>query len=212
MAPAEGIPEPEAWERDLVRHAVERRFAEAHRDAVLAELARMRAWLRAEMGKGPIDTEQAVRFVLVALLEAVERSAGDPGFFAEQRYKRGDPFDMDRDLLYRLDLIVKDCQLMAKDVATLLAMLDVGSTRIDAMTALARKGEAAAPAVPRLVALLKCSGQLECCKVLRTLEGIGPPARDAVPAIEELANDADYYISQHARAALSAIAPGWPAG
>jgi hypothetical protein len=140
-------------------------------------------------------------------LVAIEESAGEPAFFTEKRYKQSDDGRIDRDRLYAFDLIIKDRQLMAKDVASLIQMLDVGRTRMDALSALQRKGGEAASAIPRLLDLLRASDQLECCKVLGTLQGIGPAAQDALLAIMELANDPDYLISLQARAALRAIAP-----
>jgi hypothetical protein len=95
--------------------------------------------------------------------------------------------------------------LMAKDVSSLVEMLNQHTTRVDVLTVLGRKGPAAATAVPRLVELLRGGDQLECVKVLRTLEAIGPAARDAVPAVLELVDDPDYLIRLHARASLKAI-------
>src|SRR5205085_4250336 len=119
----------------------------------------------------------------------------------EQRHRQWDDWRrMNRDRVYLLDVLIKYRQLEAKDVAALIQMLDVGTTRLDALSALESKGEGAATAIPRLVQLLREADQLECCKVLRTLAGIGPAAQGAVPAVIELANDPDYLISQQARA------------
>jgi hypothetical protein len=201
------VPEAQDWERELVRQAVENRFAEGHRGVVLANLTIMRAELVDAMSTAGIEAEQLVRFAVRAQLNAIEQSAGDLAFFTERRYKRDDGLSMDRDLLYGLDLIIKDRQLMAKDVASLIKMLDVGTTRMDALSALQRKGKEAATAMPRLLELLRESGQLECCKVLRTLAGIGPAAQGAVSAVIKLANDPDYLIRLEARTALRAMAP-----
>jgi hypothetical protein len=203
-----GVPPEQDWERELVRQAVENRFAEGHLSAVLAELARMRAELSAAMATARIDAEPLVRFVVRAQLDAIEQSAGDPAYFTEKRYQRSDGgLSMDRDRVYALDLIIQARQRMAKDVASLIQMLDGGPTRMDALSALERKGGEAAGAIPRLLELLRTSDQLECCKVLRTLAGIGPAAQGALSAIMGLANDPDYLISRQARAALRAIAP-----
>jgi hypothetical protein len=56
------------------------------------------------------------------------------------------------------------------------------------------------------VGLLGETDQLECCKVLRALGGIGPAARGAALAVVGLANDPDYLVRLEARAALRAIA------
>jgi hypothetical protein len=203
-----GVPQAEDWECELVRQAIAHRFAEVHHSTVLAELAVMRAEFSAAMGAARIDVEQLVRFVVRAQLDAIEQSAGDPAFFSEKRYKQSDDgLSMDRDRLHALDLIIKDRQLMARDVPSLIKMLDVGPTRMDALSALERKGGEAAAAIPRLVELLRSGDQLECCKVLRTLQGIGPAAQEAVPAIMELTTEPDYLISRQAKATLRAIAP-----
>src|SRR5687768_15429656 len=127
MVQEAGIPQAQDWERELVQQAVENRFDEAHRTAVLAELARMRAELSAAMSAARIDAERLARFVVRAQLDAIEQSVGDPAFFTEQRYKQPDDgLRMDRDRLYAFDLIIKDRQLMAKAVASLIKMLDAG--------------------------------------------------------------------------------------
>src|SRR2546423_10462185 len=135
---------PQDWERDLVRQAVESRFAEPHRDAVLAELASMRAEWFGATGTTRIDADELVRFVVRAQLEAVEQSAGDPAYFTEQRHRQWDDWRrMNRDRVYLLDVLIKYRQLAAKDVAALIQMLDVGTTRLDALSALENKGEGA---------------------------------------------------------------------
>jgi hypothetical protein len=120
--------------------------------------------------------------------------------------RTGEPA-IDRDRPHVLDIVVKDRQLMAKDVASLILMLDVETTRTGALSALGAEGEEAASAIPRLVELLKSGDQLDCCSVLRALQRMGPAARDATSAVRELANDQDSLIRHHARAALRAIAP-----
>jgi hypothetical protein len=170
-----------------VRAAVEDRFAPAHRDVVLAELAGLRAaWYPAGATTGT-DPEQAIRLAVRAQLDAIEQSGGDPAYFTEKRYRESDDGrNLDRDRLHVRDRMVQDRQLRAKDVASLVEMLSAPATRFDALSALERKGEAAVVAVPRLIELLRDGDQLECAKVLRTLAGIGPPARGAVPALAEL--------------------------
>jgi hypothetical protein len=203
-----GVPPPvQDWERELVRRAVERRFTEGHRGAVLAELARMRAQWCAARGSAQPNADELVRLVVRTQLDVIEESGGDPAFFTEEHYEQSAGGMTDRDRLCFLDGIIKDLQLRARDVAALVKMLDTGTTRLDALTALAGKGTEAAPAIPRLVELLKESDQLECCKVLRTLAGIGPAGQGAVSAVIELANDPDYLIRRQARATLTAIAP-----
>lgn len=197
----------QSWERELVQHAVESKFAEEHRSTVLAELARMRAEFFDPRSSSKCGTEELVRFVVRTQLDAIEQSAGDPSYFSEQRYKHTDPAaPFNRDRLHALDLLIADRQLMAKHVTELIKMLDDAATRMDALSALSRKGDAAG-AIPRLRELLKSSDQLECCEVLRTLGRMGPAARDAEAVIVELANDPDHLISRRARAALNAIAP-----
>jgi hypothetical protein len=202
-----GVPQAQDWERELVRQAVENRFAEGHRGAVLAELGRMRGDWLAAMGTAGMDTEELVRLVVRTQLDAVEQSAGDPAFLTEEHYMQSASGLTDEDRLYVLDQIIKDRQLMGKDVTSLIKMLDVGTTRLDALSALERKGGEAVKAIPRLLEMLRESDQLECCRVLRTLAGIGPAAQGAVSAVVELANDPDYLMRLWARAALKAIAP-----
>jgi hypothetical protein len=109
------VPQVQDWERELLRQAVEHRFAEIHRSAVLAELGRMRAELSAAMGAARIDADQIARFVVRAQLDAIEQSGGDPAFFTEQRYQQSDDgLSMDRDRLYLLDVIIKGRQQAAK--------------------------------------------------------------------------------------------------
>lgn len=95
----------------------------------------------------------------------------------------------------------------APDIGSLVAMLQSDATRLDALSALARKGGEALPAVPRLIELLRDEDQLLVTKALKTLEAIGSPAQEAVPALVELASDQDYLIRLHARAALKVISP-----
>jgi hypothetical protein len=95
----------------------------------------------------------------------------------------------------------------APDIGSLVAMLQRDATRLDALSALARKGAEALPAVPRLIELLRDEDQLLVTKALRTLEAIGSPAQEAVPALVELASDQDHLIRLHARAALKVISP-----
>ena len=61
--------------------------------------------------------------------------------------------------------------------------------------------------MPRLIELLRDEDQLLVTKALRTLEAIGSPAQEAVPALVELASDQDYLIRLQARAALKVISP-----
>jgi hypothetical protein len=95
----------------------------------------------------------------------------------------------------------------APDIASLLALLQGDATRLDALSALARMGGAALPAVPRLIEFLRDEDQLLVTKVLKTLEAIGPPAREAEPVLVELASDQDYLIRLRARAALKVVSP-----
>jgi hypothetical protein len=95
----------------------------------------------------------------------------------------------------------------APDIASLLALLQGDATRLDALSALARMGGEALPAVPRLIEFLRDEDQLLVTKVLKTLEAIGPPAREAEPVLVELASDQDYLIRLHARAALKVVSP-----
>jgi HEAT repeat protein len=73
---------------------------------------------------------------------------------------------------------------------------------------LAEKGSQAAPAVPRLIELLRDNDQYLVTQALRALEAIGPGAHEAIPILIGLARDEDYFIRVRARAALKAIAPG----
>jgi HEAT repeat protein len=86
-------------------------------------------------------------------------------------------------------------------------MLRSEATRRAALSALATRGGAALPAVPRLIELLRDEDQLLVTKALKTLQAIGPPAKEAVPTLVELAGDEDYLIRLHARAALKVISP-----
>lgn len=95
----------------------------------------------------------------------------------------------------------------APDIGSLVGMLQSDATRLDALSALARKGAEALPAVPRLIELLRDEDQLFVTRALRALEAIGPPAQQAVPALVELASDQDYLIRLHARTALKVISP-----
>jgi len=64
MVPGTGVVSVQAWERELIRHAVEKRFAEEHRDAVLDEFGHMRtAWL-ASGGTHPPDAAELVRLIV----------------------------------------------------------------------------------------------------------------------------------------------------
>jgi hypothetical protein len=207
MAQDAGPPPAQDWERELVRRAVEGRFAERHRAAVLAELARMRAAWLAAAGTAPGAAEEMVRLVVRTQLDTVEQSAGDPAFLTEEHYRESAAGETDRDRLWGLDLIIRRAQLVAGGVPSLVKMLDDSTTRLDGLDALLGKREEAAAAIPRLVQLLGEADQLECCKVLRTLRGIGPAARGALSAVAELANDPDYLVRLEARAALRAIAP-----
>ncbi len=159
----------------------------------------MRAELLGALSHPCIDADRLVRLVVRAQLDAVEQSGGDPAFFTEKRYGQSEGgLGVGRDRLSALDVLVKDRQMAARDVASLIRMLDAGTTRMDALSALACKGEGAAPAVPRLVGLLREADQQECWKVLQALAGIGPAARGAVPAVVDLIQ---------AQAALRAISP-----
>jgi hypothetical protein len=129
----------------------------------------MRAEWLAATRTGGMDVEQMVRFVVRTQLDVVEQSAGDPAFLTKEHYEQSAGGLTDRDRLYVLDQVIKDLQLMAKDVPSLIKMLDVGTTRPDALSALERKGGEAATAIPRLVEVLRGSDQLECCIALRTL-------------------------------------------
>jgi HEAT repeat protein len=200
-----GIEQPPEWEREFVREEVEQQFPEEHRAAVLAELARIRDRFVVGMDSSRIDPEDFVGFAVRVQLEAVWKSAGDPAFFTEKRYMQSD--ELDRDALYALDFVIRDRQLMAKDIASLIAMVNVPATRLEALSTLERKGAEAAAAVPLLLRMLREGDQLECCKALQTLRGIGPAAQDAIPAIIDLANDPDYLIRRQAQLALGAIAP-----
>jgi len=93
------------------------------------------------------------------------------------------------------------------DIASLQALLQSEATRLDALSALARRGGEALPAVPRLIELLRDEDQLLVVKVLKTLEAIGPAAKEAEPVLVELASDQDYLIRLRARAALKVISP-----
>jgi hypothetical protein len=93
------------------------------------------------------------------------------------------------------------------DIASLLALLQSDATRLDALSALARRGGEALPAVPRLIELLRDEDQLLVVKVLKTLEAIGPAAKEAEPVLVELASDQDYLIRLRAREALKVISP-----
>jgi hypothetical protein len=95
----------------------------------------------------------------------------------------------------------------APDIGSLVAMLQNDATRLDALSALARKGGEALPAVPHLIELLRDEDQLLVTKALKTLEAIGSPAKEAVPALVELASDQDYLIRLQARAALKVVSP-----
>jgi hypothetical protein len=55
--------------------------------------------------------------------------------------------------------------------------------------------------------LLRDVDQQVVTKVLKTLEAIGPPAREAEPVLVELASDQDYLIRLNARAALKVVSP-----
>jgi hypothetical protein len=95
----------------------------------------------------------------------------------------------------------------APDIASLQALLQDEATRLDALSALARMGGEALPAVPRLIELLRDEDQQVVTKVLKTLQAIGPPAREAEPVLVELASDQDYLIRLNARAALKVVSP-----
>ena len=197
------------WEREIVRSAIEIGFAEHHHNAVLTDLMKMRSELLLELGSVKIDRMKLLRFVVRAQLLAIEQAAGDPAFFTARRYNHPDcqGVSMDETRLSALDRFIKGRQLLAKDVDSLIEMLDVDEDRMDVLTALAKKGREASSAVPHLLRLLKTSDQLRCCKVLRTLEEIGLDAQAALPAAIDLANDPDEFISRQARAAVRAIDP-----
>jgi hypothetical protein len=205
------IPPAQDWELELLRSGVESKFTAPHHRAVLDDLEVMRAELSKLFGRmftPGLDSERLVCMVVRAQLEAVERSGGDPAFFTDKRYNRPDyGQEMDRDLLVFLDSVIRDRQMMAKDMTSLVKMLDDAATRMDALSVLRRKGDAGAAAVPRLVDLLREGDQLECCAALRTLAGIGPAARGAVPAAIELVDDQDWLIRRATRAALRAMVP-----
>jgi hypothetical protein len=203
-----GVPQAQDWEGELVRQAVDYWFTEGNRGAVLVELARMRAELSAAMVITRVEAEQLARLVVRAQLDAIEQSGGEPKFFTERRYMQSDyGLSRDHDRLDALELVMKDRQLVAKDLSSLIKMLDTSPTRMDALSALERKGGEAAKAIPRLLELLRETDQLECCKVLRTLAGIGPAAQDALSAVMQLAKEPDYLIRLQARATVKAIAP-----
>ena len=207
--PLSGALQVQEWERKLIRQAVENRFAEEHRGPVLTELGRMRAEWLAAPDAVRTDAEELVRLIVRTQLDVIEESAGDPAFLTEEHYKQSVVGLTDEDRLCVLDQLIKDLQLLAKDVASLVGMLDDRATRRNALSALGHKGPAGAAAVPRLVELLADpkADQQDCSAILRTLTDLGPAAREAVPAVAGLVNDADYLIRLFARAALKAIAP-----
>jgi hypothetical protein len=71
-------------------------------------------------------------------------------------------------------------------VPTLLPMLDDPERRVEVVRALGRVG--AAEAVPHLVRLLGSGNEVERWAAMQALGQIGPAAREAVPALRQLAN------------------------
>jgi len=180
-----------AAQTEEVRQAVEEGFAPEHRAAVHAQFRSMRM---GDFGYCPLAPLQ---------LALVDLSGGDPGFIVTGEYRKADW----RDLLHAHQRLTKQRQLHALDVPSLVGMLDETATRVDALLGLTEKGSQAAPAVPRLLRLLRDREQLVVAMVLRTLGAIGPGSHEATPILLDLARREDYLIRFYARAALEAISP-----
>jgi HEAT repeat protein len=84
--------------------------------------------------------------------------------------------------------------------------------RLHAALALGSLGEAARPAVPLLVGLLRSGRVLDRRAAAWGLRDLGGVAEEAVPALREALGDEDRQAASHAAQALDAIRGGDAAG
>lgn len=90
-------------------------------------------------------------------------------------------------------------------IAKYIELIDDSSVSRSVVSYLYNFGDRAAPAVPKLIVLLKGSDRYQRQSACRALGAIGDKAKDALPALKEAANDSDRSISQYAQSAINKI-------
>jgi HEAT repeat protein len=95
------------------------------------------------------------------------------------------------------------------DVSTLIATLDTadGDAKLNALAELGKAGPAALPALKKVIPMLSDPDPLIRRTAAYVLEQIGPPAKEAVPALEEAMKDASTDVMMAVSRALEAIEP-----